>query len=273
FLNFYRQLRDSGVDILYIIGGDGSMKAAHALWSIAQEEARLNLGHPRLSVVAIPKTMDNDVLWVWQSFGFLSAVEKAREFIEQLSTEVRSNPRLCIAQLFGSDSGFVVSHAVLASGTGHCDAALIPEVPFSLRKLAEYLKKRICERGQWIPHGLVIMAETAIPTDALNIVEQGPQELREAIGLSPTELDAIRKFDAKQKRNERSEGQTDAALRPAGLKIVRGGLSKLLPAPAIKTGIEFEPKWKLLRVFTNEPRHLLRAIPPSCTDIIMGHRL
>jgi 6-phosphofructokinase len=62
-----------------------------------------------------------------QSFGFLSAVEKAREVIENLATEVNSNPRVCVVQLFGSESGFVVSHAVLASQAGHCHAAVIPE--------------------------------------------------------------------------------------------------------------------------------------------------
>jgi len=56
-------------------------------------------------VVGIPKTMDNDILWVWQSFGFLSAVEKSREFIHLLQTEVRANPRLCVVQLFGRIPG------------------------------------------------------------------------------------------------------------------------------------------------------------------------
>ena len=60
--------------------GDGSMKAAHALYHISQQQSQDRARGP-LSVVAIPKTMDNDVLWVWQSFGFLSAVEKAREVI------------------------------------------------------------------------------------------------------------------------------------------------------------------------------------------------
>ena len=136
------ELRRKTIDILYVIGGDGSMKAAHALSTVAKRE-----GKP-LSVVAIPKTMDNDILWVWQSFGFLSAVEKAREVIEHLYTEVKSNPRLCIIQLFGSDSGFVVSHAVLASGTGHCDLALIPEIKFSIPDIAKHLNDRFEEKRQ-----------------------------------------------------------------------------------------------------------------------------
>ena len=262
------QLRANNVDILYIIGGDGSMKAAHAVWSIANSQ-----GKRPLSVVAVPKTMDNDILWVWQAFGFLSAVEKARECIEQLHTEVISNPRLCILQLFGSDSGFVVSHAVVASATGHCDVALIPEVPFSMRGLAKYLKKKMHEERRRVPYGLVVMAETAIPTDAMEYVE--PKDDLHEIGLSDAEKKEIREFEERRKSGRRIEGQTSDELRTAGSKIVSRGLSKLLPSPKIrvKAGGGVAPDWTKLRVFTNEPRHLLRSIRPSCSDVIMGQRL
>lgn len=262
-------LRALEIDILYVIGGDGSMKAAHAIWSIAQAQADARA----LSVVAIPKTMDNDILWVWQSFGFLSAVEKAREFIEHLSTEVNSNPRVCVAQLFGSDSGFVVSHAVLASATGHCVLALIPEVPFSMRTIAQYLKERICNNGKRIPYGLVVMAETAIPLDAMNYVGAPGEKPLIEIGLTDDEKDAIRKFEVMRSSKERIQGQTNDDLRTAGLKIVKEGLRRLLPDPEIGADLDDETDWDKLRVFTNEPRHLLRAIPPSSSDIIIGHRL
>jgi 6-phosphofructokinase 1 len=244
-------LRTNGIHILYVIGGDGSMKAAHALWSTAREQGY------RLSVVAVPKTMDNDILWVWQSFGFLSAVEKGREVIELLHTEVSSNPRLCVVQLFGSDSGFVVSHAVLASATGQCDAALIPEVPFTMKRLAEHVRARIEGRGP-IPYGLVVMAETAIPLDAEDYIDD--KEVR----LMDKEKDEIRKFCALRRQGKRIEGQTEDELRSAGLKIVSQGLLRIL-----KAGDE-ESR---LRVVANEPRHVLRSIRPSCIDIIMGQRL
>ena len=166
------------IDILYIIGGDGSMKAAHAIWTVAQEHAAKPIGR-KLSVVTIPKTMDNDVLWVWQAFGFLSAVEEARRVIEDLATEVHSNPRLCIVQLFGSDSGFVVSHAVHASVTKQCDVALIPEVDFSMKALARYLRDNMVRREEPIPRGLVVMAETAIPNDALEFIDREEPPLRQ----------------------------------------------------------------------------------------------
>lgn len=259
------------LDILYVIGGDGSMKAAHAVWSHSQDYARRQGIVKPLSVVGIPKTMDNDILWVWQSFGFLSAVEKAREVIQDLHTEVSSNPRLCVVQLFGSDSGFVVSHAVLASQTGTCDAALIPEVPFDMKKLTKVVMNRMARRkpirGR-IPAALVVMAETAIPEDALDFVDDPD------IKLLPEEKDAIREFDELRKKEKRIQGQTNEWLRSAGLKIVSRGLEKLIKGRSVSIEGDFaQPDWDLLRVFTNEPRHVLRAIPPSCMDIISGHRL
>lgn len=289
-------------DIFYVIGGDGSMKAAHALQIIADDAYRNNVIHRRISIIGVPKTMDNDILWVWQSFGFLSAVEKARESIEHLGTEVDSNPRLCIVQLFGSDSGFVVSHAVLSSRC-ECDVALIPEMNFSIKGLVKYLRSQMRDRavdpGKRIPHGLVVMAETAIPTDVQTFLD-GQVDL----GFNEREMDALKENLKKMgqitnsalqehikklgkvdvdlskdernavedylKKNRRVQGQTSDFLRSAGLKIVRHGLDHLLSQTPELPG---DPDWSKLRVFTNEPRHLLRAIPPSSTDIIFGNRL
>ncbi len=244
------RLRHQNIRILYIIGGDGSMKAAHAISHISE---RFKTDNWDLSVVGIPKTMDNDVLWVWQTFGFTSAVEKAREFVEILNTEVRSNPRLGIVQLFGSDSGFVVSHTVLASKTGICDIALIPEEKFSMAKLLKEVERIKTDKG----YGLIVMSETAIPTDATNYLKAHKD--KGSIGLNEKERNAIEDFIDKRKNGKHIEGQTNDHLRSGGLKIV---------ARCIKDtyGDDF-------RVLINEPRHILRAIPPSTNDIIFGSRL
>ena len=262
-----RQLHDHHINILYVIGGDGSMKAAHALWTVA-EEYRVTKQTQPISVVAIPKTMDNDILWVWQSFGFLSAVEKAREIIEQVSTEVESNPRLCVVQLHGSDSGFIVSHAVLASRARECDVALIPEAPFSMSNLADHMRGRMRRRGKTerIPRGLVVMAETAIPVDAMRYVTTASINVK----LDDKEKRAIAGFCKLRDAGRRIEGQTPDHLRSGGLKIVKEGLLQLLQGTAQTEG---DPRWDRLRAFTNEPRHLLRAIPPTCVDIVFGNRL
>lgn len=236
------------IHVLYVIGGDGTMRAAHAIWETAQRRS-----HP-LSVVAVPKTMDNDILWVWQSFGFLSAVEKAREILRQLHVEVASNPRLGVCQLFGSDSGFVVSHAALASGV--CDLALIPEVDFSLRSVLPYLQRRLDSRlaSSQSPYALVAMAETAIPIDAL---EHPAFET-----LSPDEQSAIRKFF---EDGRRIQGQTADILRQAGLNLFRNAVEKFIRKD--------RGPYSTFRALTNEPRHLLRTTEPSVTDVIFGQRL
>ena len=273
-----RLINTDGVEILYIIGGDGSIKAAHAIWKMARDAPPSRPRERNLSVVAIPKTMDNDILWVWQSFGFLSAVEKSREVILNLDTEGTSNPRLGIIQLFGSDSGFVVSHAVLASGV--CDAALIPEVHFKMRIPEEESKwamkddedrprslfshvERVLNRrhihGE-SPHGLIVLAETAIPIDALDYVHD------EHVRLSEKERTAVEEFINKGRR---VEGQTPDELRSAGLKIVSRSLQKYIRE---KMGQD-DPYWDNFRVFTNEPRHLIRSVPPSVSDVIFGERL
>jgi 6-phosphofructokinase len=191
-------LVDRKVDILYVIGGEGSMRAAHAL----QTRARLVFGENAApSIVGIPKTMDNDILWVWQSFGFLSAVEKAREFIVNLHTEVSANPRLCVIQLFGSDSGFVVSHAALGAGAACC-GALIPEVNFSLEKLGdyicEYLKNEDNRR-----HGSLVLAETAVPIDVDDFLDEP------MLGVTLVERTAVREFmgSALLTNNDIAEGK------------------------------------------------------------------
>lgn len=250
------------IEILYVIGGDGSMRAAHAIWTIArQKRPDLNL-----SVIAIPKTMDNDILWVWQSFGFLSAVEKAKEAILNLQTEVKSNPRLCVIQLFGSDSGFVVAQAVLASGG--CDYALIPEVGFTLKTLCNHIKAILIKRyrKEQRPYAIIVMSETAIPRDVEKYID--------SVKLTDEESEAIQKFTGIGQQSAgyglkwRVQGQTPDELRTAGLKIVARVLQdeiRLIPGD--------EEYWSNFRAFTNEPRHLIRAIPPSVSDVIFGQRL
>jgi 6-phosphofructokinase 1 len=250
-------LDDAEIDILYVIGGDGSMKAAHAIWTRAQSMWLSGDIHRRISVVAIPKTMDNDILWVWQAFGFLSAVEKAREFVRQLHTEAKSNPRLGVVQLFGSDSGFVVSHTALASGV--CNLALIPESPFSMASVSSY----VCDslRGTQRPYGVVLLSETAIPQDVDNYIED------KEVALEREEKLAVTAF---MKNGRRVHGQTPDELRRAGLKIVSRVLQREIRSLAAVDGNDY---WRNFRVFTNEPRHLIRAINPSVQDVIFGQRL
>jgi 6-phosphofructokinase 1 len=251
------RLRFDGIKILYVIGGDGSMRAAHAIQKKAAREG------VDLAVVGIPKTMDNDILWVWQSFGFLSAVERAREITQQLHAEAVSNPRLCVIQLYGSDSGFIVSHTALGSGV--CDLALIPEVPFTMRRVVDYMRTKLQSRfargaNSKSPYGLLLMAETAVPQDVEDYY--GDRD----VGLSIDERKEIEKFVA---GGRRVRGQTPDDLRSGALKIV----SRVLQREIRDLARVDDSYWEEYRVFNNEPRHLIRAIPPSAYDVAFGKRL
>jgi 6-phosphofructokinase len=104
---------------------------------------------------------------------------------------------------------------------------------------------------------MVLMAETAIPKDAKSYF-RGEKD----VGLTHAEKQAIRDFE---KNGRRVHGQTPDDLRQAGLKIVSGALQQAIHAQG--------GYWSDFRVFTNEPRHLIRSIRPSCSDIIFGERL
>jgi len=146
WLNVIKQL---DIDILYIIGGNGSLTAAWELGKAAEAE-KLNL-----SIAVVPKTMDNDILWVWQSFGFVTAFDRATEIINVLHTEAESNRRVCVIQLFGAKSGHVAANASLASGD--VDAVLIPEEDFEVELLSQYVKQRVAQ----FKHAVIVMAEGA----------------------------------------------------------------------------------------------------------------
>jgi len=243
--------RLGGVDILYVIGGDGSMRAAHALATVASQREDCDL-----AVIGVPKTTDNDLLWAWRSIGHASCVQRAREFILDLHTEVTSNPRLCVIQLFGSDSGFVVASAALASNV--CNAVLIPEEPFVLNEVCDHLKSVLQSQFGSMPHALLAMGETAIPVDVDAYLDD------EDVGLTGPERAAVEKF----LRDERRVwAQTPDALRAAGLRIVTRVLEREIRL--------LNPNWywKSFRVVANEPRHLIRSMPPTADDVVLAERL
>jgi 6-phosphofructokinase 1 len=139
-----------GVDILFTVGGDGTQRGAKALY----EEARRR-GYA-LSVVGIPKTIDNDIQYVARTFGFLSAAEEAVRVLDSAHTEVRSVPGgVGLVKLMGRHAGFVTACATVASQD--VNFALIPEVPFELEAFLEALEQRMLFKS----HAVIAVAEGA----------------------------------------------------------------------------------------------------------------
>jgi len=139
-----------GVNILFTVGGDGTQRGGHDLY----QEARKR-GYP-LSVVGVPKTIDNDVTFVSRTFGFFSAVEEAKRVLGCAHTEARSVPGgIGLVRLMGRHAGFVTAGAVIASQD--VNFALIPEVPFKLESFLAALKERMIKKS----HAVIAVAEGA----------------------------------------------------------------------------------------------------------------
>jgi 6-phosphofructokinase 1 len=138
------------VDILFTIGGDGTQRGANDLY----QEARKR-GHP-MSVVGVPKTIDNDVGFVSRTFGFFSAVEEAARVLDCAHTEARSvQGGIGLVKLMGRHAGFVTAGAVVANQD--VNFALIPEVPFKLEVFLAALKQRMETKS----HAVIAVAEGA----------------------------------------------------------------------------------------------------------------
>ncbi len=138
------------IGILFALGGDGTLRGAQA---IAEEIGRRGL---KISVIGIPKTIDNDISYVERSFGFETAVSGAVKAIDAAHTEAKgARNGIGLVKLMGRESGFIAVFASLArSDVNFC---LIPEVPFTLEKLLESVKGRLARSG----HAVIVVAEGA----------------------------------------------------------------------------------------------------------------
>ncbi len=141
------------MNMLFTIGGDGTQKGALA---IAEEIERRNL---KVAVVGVPKTIDNDLLFVDRSFGFETAVARAAEAVTGAHAEAHSSMNgIGLVKLMGRDSGFIAVHTVLAAH--EANFVLIPEVPFDLEG-PKGLLARLEERLERRKHAVVVVAEGA----------------------------------------------------------------------------------------------------------------
>ncbi len=149
-INYLRSLE---MNMLFVVGGDGSQRAANAIW---QEAVRQGY---RLAIVGVPKTIDNDINFVNKTFGFDTAVSLAKKALDAAHTEAKGHPNgIGLVKVMGRDSGFIAAFATLASID--VNFALTPEVPFDLEghgAFLEHLELRVRQKG----HALIVVAEGA----------------------------------------------------------------------------------------------------------------
>ncbi len=146
-------LERMNIGILFTIGGDGTFRAA---LKIAQE---IRSRGAKISVIGIPKTIDNDILYMSRSFGFQTAVQVASEAIEAAHVEAEGAPNgVGLVKLMGRHSGFIAATAALANRDANI--VLIPEADFDIEGnhgLLAFLEKRIARRK----HAVIVVAEGA----------------------------------------------------------------------------------------------------------------
>lgn len=147
-------LKRMNIKILFCIGGDGTLRCAHDI-ALEIERRKLNI-----SVICIPKTIDNDVNYTDKTFGFETAVYATNSIITSAHNEAKGAPNgIGLIQVMGRDSGFIAAYATLANT--HVNYCLVPEDNFSLydgdHALLPSLERRLRERK----HAVIIVAEGA----------------------------------------------------------------------------------------------------------------
>jgi 6-phosphofructokinase 1 len=148
-------LASLGVDAMIAIGGEDTLGVATALSAEG------------LPVVGVPKTIDNDLGATDYTFGFDTAVQIAVDAIDRLHTTAESHHRVLIVEVMGRHAGWIALHSGLAGGA---NVILIPERPFDIAQVCDYIEHRFA--SHYAP--IVVVAEGAVPAEGtMAIVDQG----------------------------------------------------------------------------------------------------
>ena len=148
----YHQMK---LDGLIIIGGDGSMQI---LKKLAKDG--------NMKIVAIPKTIDNDVGATESSIGFHTAVDIATQALDNLQSTAASHSRSMILEVMGRDAGHIALNAGIAGGA---DIILIPEIKYSIRGLIKKLNEM---KKNDIQHSLIVVAEAVKKEDGTRVLHK-----------------------------------------------------------------------------------------------------
>ena len=158
-------LKSYDVDALVCIGGDGTMASAAAFAAKG------------VTVMGVPKTIDNDLYGTDVTFGFNTAVTTATEAIDKIHTTASSHHRVMIIEVMGRYAGWIGLHAGVASGA---DVILLPEMPYELDKICKVVLGR-SERGKRF--SIVVAAEGAKPKGGKMIVAKKVKDSPDPIRL------------------------------------------------------------------------------------------
>jgi ATP-dependent phosphofructokinase / diphosphate-dependent phosphofructokinase len=150
-------LERDGVDGLIAIGGEDTLGVATKLHEAG------------VKVVGVPKTIDNDLGATDYTFGFDTAVNIAMGSIDRLHTTAESHKRTLIVEVMGRHAGWIALHAGLAGGA---NVILIPEHPFNLDRVCDYIQRRF--ESQYAP--IVVVSEGAEPEGGVPVSQDAPTD-------------------------------------------------------------------------------------------------
>jgi phosphofructokinase-like protein len=139
-------LADLGADALIAIGGEDTLGVAAKLFELG------------VHVVGVPKTIDNDLSGTDYTFGFDTAVNIAMEAIDRLHTTAESHHRTVVVEVMGRHAGWIALHSGLAGGA---NVILLPERPFDLDRVVDYVENRF--KTRYSP--IIVVSEGATPTE------------------------------------------------------------------------------------------------------------
>ncbi len=134
-------------DCVFTLGGDSTQKSARDLYIKG------------INTIGVPKTIDNDVACTDITFGYNTAVSVAAEALDRLHTTAETHHRIMCLEVMGRYAGWIALESAIAGGA---DAALIPEIPYDINKVAESINKRIARGKQF---SVVVVSEGAAPKD------------------------------------------------------------------------------------------------------------
>ncbi|HVS33703.1 MAG TPA: ATP-dependent 6-phosphofructokinase [Thermoanaerobaculia bacterium] len=136
-------IEDLGLDGIIAIGGDGTLKIAQRL---------CDLGVP---MVAVPKTIDNDLAATDFTFGFMTAVATATDAVDRLHTTAESHDRVMILEVMGRNAGWIALYSGMAGGA---DIILVPEIPYRPAEIIRTINERKIEGSKF---DIIVVAEGA----------------------------------------------------------------------------------------------------------------
>jgi 6-phosphofructokinase 1 len=143
-------LVDQRINLLFAIGGDGTQRGALDISQALQARR-----HP-IAVIGVPKTIDNDISLTDRTFGFETAVAQSRYPIAAIHHEAKGMRNgIGLVKLMGRESGFIAAYAALASSD--VNLVLVPEVPFSMEQVIDWLQERLARKS----HAVIVVAEGA----------------------------------------------------------------------------------------------------------------